>query len=170
MVRRLSHKQLKRILRYDPETGHFVRLVSTAHIVKVGEIAGHHHKTHRYVVITFKKRRYYAHVLAWFYMTGKWPKDDLDHRDLDRGNNRWKNLREAAHVDNCANTPMRKNNTSGYRGVSKTHYGPFRALICRNRKHIYLGVYPTAEGAALAYDAAARRLHREFASTNFASA
>lgn len=46
---------------------------------------------------------------------------------------------------------IQKNNTSGYRGVSK-HTNKWSACICVNYKTIYLGIYDTPKKAAIVYD------------------
>jgi len=50
-------------------------------------------------------------------MTRKWPAYAVDHRNLDKGDNRWDNLREATRSQNMANTSLPSTNTSGFKGV-----------------------------------------------------
>ncbi len=58
--------------------------------------------------------------------------------------------------------------TSRYKGVSWcANVGKWRVQIQVNSKHTHVGLFLTEEEAALAYDAAARREHGEFASLNF---
>src|ERR1700726_3642325 len=58
--------------------------------------------------------------LAWFYMTGRWGRATIDHRDGNPANNRWKNLRVATPSQNNANRRRPRNNTSGFKGVCLT--------------------------------------------------
>jgi HNH endonuclease len=70
---------------------------------------------------------YYAHRLAFLYMKGAWPKNEVDHRNLDRSDCSWSNLREATHSDNATNKVRGSVNTSGYKGVSKHSDGKWVA-------------------------------------------
>lgn len=91
----------------------------------------------------------------------------VDHIDGDRLNNRAANLRACEQIDNTRNRPvLSKNNSSGYKGVSLTAQGKWRARIWKNRNEIRLGNYDTAEEAAAAYNKAAIDLYGEFAAIN----
>ena len=58
-----------------------------------------------------------AHRLAWLYMTGEWPEQEIDHIDRNTGNNIFSNLREAEHHQNKANSKIREDNSSGHPGI-----------------------------------------------------
>jgi hypothetical protein len=60
---------------------------------------------------------YYAHQLAWLYMTGQWPNKHIDHINGIRDDNRFSNLRLATESDNSCNRAKQSNNVSGYTGV-----------------------------------------------------
>jgi len=65
------------------------------------------------------------------------------------------------------NQRLPSKNTSGFRGVSRFSKGlRWRAAIGKRNK-IYLGCFRTAEEAARAYDAAARKLYGDAAAVNF---
>lgn len=70
-----------------------------------------------YLQIRIKGKLFLAHRLAWFYVTGVWPNELLDHEDGDGLNNKWDNLREVGSVVNGRNCGLSKNNTSGVNGV-----------------------------------------------------
>lgn len=109
-------------------------------------------------------RKYEVHRLIWLYMIGEWPKDQVDHRDTDKTNNRWSNLREATVAQNSHNVSKRSRNKSGYKGVSKhTQTGRWEAKIAVSGKHKYLGLFANKEDAVAAYAAAASQMHGEFA-------
>ena len=55
-----------------------------------------------YQRITIGGYDYYAHRLAWFYVYGEWPVNELDHIDEDKENNAIDNLREATHAENLS--------------------------------------------------------------------
>ncbi|MDT4872900.1 AP2 domain protein [compost metagenome] len=90
----------------------------------------------------------------------------VDHRDGNKLDNRRGNLRQATQGQNAKNTRLARNNTSGFKGVSRTAEGRWRARITVDRKEIRLGVFGTPEEAAAAYDKAAKQMHGEFASPN----
>jgi len=90
----------------------------------------------------------------------------IDHINGDRKDNRIENLRACTKRQNSGNAKLSVRNSTGYRGVSKSGNG-FRALICRRGKLQHLGVFQTAVEAGKVYDNAARKVFREFASTNF---
>ena len=91
----------------------------------------------------------------------------VDHRNRDSLDNRRSNLREASLSTNAANSKLRSNSTSGFKGVSffkKT--GTWRSYICVNQRFISLGYYQTPEEAAYRYDVAAVKYFGEYAATN----
>jgi hypothetical protein len=103
-----------------------------------------------------------AHRLAYLYMTGRCPADQIDHKDGNRSNNCWDNLREATGSQNQCNRPARRTNKLGLKGVHKRRYG-YRAELKGDGRRIDLGSFPTAEAAHEAYVAAAKQFHGEFA-------
>jgi len=93
---------------------------------------------------------------------------DADHISGDTLDNRRTNLRACVPAQNACNRGPNANNTSGYKGVSwRPNRGKYRATINVNRKQVHLGHFDTPEDAARAYDAAAIRLHGDFARLNF---
>lgn len=93
---------------------------------------------------------------------------DVDHINRDKLDNRRANLRLVSRSHNVMNTDLRCSNTSGYKGVSWSRVsGKWEARIRRDERQIYLGLYPTAEDAARAYDAKARELFGDVAALNF---
>ena len=149
---------------YEPDTGNFIRLQETNSYggkAKVGEVAGHIGNT-GYIRIGLDGRVYLAHRLAWFYMTGEWPSRYIDHINMIKTDNRWSNLRAATMSQNQANTKRRKDNTSGYKGVTKTPFNTWQAKTMFNGKKISLGTYDTPEEAFAAYRKAAEELFGDF--------
>lgn len=98
----LTHERLREVLHYDPETGHF-----TWRGPRRGRGARNPHAGGRreggYIVICIDGRNHRANRLAWFYVTGEWPRQDVDHGDGDPGNNRWTNLRDVPPAINSQN-------------------------------------------------------------------
>lgn len=94
----------------------------------------------------------------------------VDHVNGDRLDNRRCNLRVTTATGNSRNSGASRRSTSGFKGVSKTRGGRWRAYINIQRRQRTLGVHATAELAARAYDAAAVRLYGEYARLNFGAA
>ena len=92
----------------------------------------------------------------------------VDHRDRFGLNNTDINLRIVTHQQNCQNRGLRKDSTSGYKGVGwNVSMGKWEARINVNDKYIYLGWFNDIAEAALAYDAGAIKYYGEYASLNF---
>lgn len=156
----LTQERLKELLSYDPLTGIFVWEVDR-YRVKRGDRAGSISPTTKYRVIRLDQKNYAEHRLAWFYMTGEWPSDEIDHRDLDRQNNKWGNLRPASSSQNKANRKARGVYPKGV--CFHKPSGWFTSRVHKNGKQISLGCFRTAEAAHAAYVAAAQEIHGEFA-------
>ena len=164
----ITQAELKEVLEYNPDTGVFIRVKSNKYFnnrVKVGDVAGSKNNQ-RYISIKIKGKTYKAHRLAYLYMTGNFPKNDIDHINHIRDDNRWVNLRDATDLQNGSNRVKHKNNTSGYKGVcwSKLHK-KWRARIKYMYKYIHLGLYNTPEEAAEAYKKKSIEIHGEFSCT-----
>jgi hypothetical protein len=105
-----------------------------------------------------------AHQVTWAMMTGAWQTDDIDHVDMDKGNNRWPNLRAASRSENKFNVGLRSDNTSGIKGV--WYHSQCRKwaaeVVVDGEKHS-LGVFLTKQEAAQAAAQARIVLHGVFA-------
>lgn len=153
---------LRNILKYDPETGLFFWLVSRTNTIKIGQLAGSPHNK-GYWQISINGKKYLAHRLAWFYMTGEWPNPEVDHEDLNKRNNKFSNLREATRNGNVQNVGNRKNNTSGFKGVSWNAYSKkWMAQIQFNKTSKILGHFDDKESASICYSNAAKWYHGKF--------
>jgi hypothetical protein len=162
----LTIERLKEVLHYNPDTGIFVWKIRRAHHVKAGDVAGHIDPVSKYVTIRIDNILYRANILAYFYMKGVFPSRDIDHRDTNRSNNTWLNLRPATRSQNMANCPVRKTNTSGYKGVSwHRQRNKWNAYITVDYKRKSLGYFDDIEKAKAAYGAAALEHFGEFART-----
>ncbi len=92
----------------------------------------------------------------------------VDHKDGDGLNCLRENLRPASPQQNAANVGLRKDNRSGFKGVSlNSRLEKWQAAISISGKRIYLGVFESPVLAAKAYDCAASKHHKEFAVVNF---
>jgi len=155
---------VRSILEYDRETGAFWWKVYRANKAVAGSRAGCRSKSHGYIVIKINSLAVLAHRLAWLYMTGEWPAHEVDHRDLNRANNAWSNLRQATHGQNQSNGRPYRNNKTGLKGAypHSRRPGKFIAKIRSNSVLTTLGVFDTAVAAHAAYVIAAEAKHGEF--------
>lgn len=159
----LTVARLREVLDYNPLTGEFTWKVATSNRVKVGEKAGAP-GVQGYQVIGLDGILYRRARLAWLFMTGEFPTETVDHIDLDRGNDRWANLRAATMSQNQANQGRPAHNTSGLKGVHLVkRTGRWRAQVAHQRKKRSLGCYGTKEEAQAAYIAGAEALYGAFA-------
>lgn len=158
----LTQEELRRVLGYDPTTGIFRWLVALGRRVKVGAQAGGISSV-GYIVIRVHKQIYQAHRLAFLYVTGRWPSDDMDHVNGDRKDNRFANLREATRGENCMNRARPSNNKSGFKGVCfRRSNNKWAAQIGTKNRMIHLGYFTSPGAAAAAYDQAANKHHGQF--------
>jgi hypothetical protein len=131
--RELAH--IRESFTYNPKTGIVSWSLACKFLKRIepGAHAGTIVKDYIYIGIGGappKRRMCYAHQIAWFLMTGKWPVKEIDHKDRNGLNNKWKNLRLATSSQQKANCKIRKDNTSGIRGV---------AMDCqRNQWQVYI--------------------------------
>ena len=153
--------ELKKILEYSPETGRFKWKIDRLPIVS-GDWAGTIRKDN-YVVIKINGKQYKAHRLAWLYVYGEWPTQEIDHINRIKNDNRICNLREATRNQNVANGSKRKTNTSGIVGVSWFKVDKvWVAYIRIDSKTIHLGRYKNIFDAACARRSAEQKYFREF--------
>lgn len=151
---RFTQAQLKRVLRYDPATGHFYWLQkpTVKSRVRIGGVAGGPNMKGYWTISVFR-HRVMAHVLAWLYTEGVWPDHEIDHRDGDGLNNRRSNLRAATHKQNLEN---RKRENVG------VTWDPSRqrwvAQIKHNYERIFLGRFVNKTDAIAARKAAENKL------------
>ena len=74
----ITQKELLENLVYDKDTGVFTRKISLNTKIRVGDVAGGK-DVKGYVCIRVMGKTYKAHRLAWLYVHGKWPENEIDH-------------------------------------------------------------------------------------------
>lgn len=164
---RVTQALLKKLLRYDPDSGKFYHKEKNTQRERGAE-AGH--KTSGgYVMLTVQGVRILAHRAAWLYMYGVWPTNQIDHDDGDRANNRIKNLFDRTCAENLQGFQrLREANKSGFRGVTwSTKCQGWTASFCRNGKSTFCGVHDSPAAANTALELAKQglpfqtRVHRK---------
>jgi hypothetical protein len=157
----ITFDELKRVLNYDALTGLFTWNISKRGAHK-GDQVGSADKN-GYIIIRINSKQYKAHRLAWLYMTGGWPKDQIDHVNGIASDNTFSNLRECTSAQNQYNISIKSSNTSGYRGVFFCiRRKKWQARCKDNGKTHNLGYYELPKLASVAYENFAKKLHGEF--------
>lgn len=156
--RPLVHADLLAAFDYDCDTGLFTRK-TCADKSHVGDTPTSLDGW-GYVHFRVLGKKYRAHILAWFYVFGEWPREQIDHIDEVKTNNRIGNLRDVSQAWNQQNRRKpRRDNKLGILGVCKAgekfhaQIGPARGV------RLNLGYFDTAEEARQAYVDAKKRLH-----------
>lgn len=145
----ITQQRLKELFWYHASTGQFTRRISVGRhgCYRVGDVVGT--KTPQgYIIIGVDKRRYMAHRLAWLYVYGAWPSNDIDHINQNKSDNRITNLRVVSRSENMHNVSLHKHNSSGYKGVSwHKPRQKWRAYIFLDYKQTHLGLFDKIEDA-----------------------
>lgn len=132
----LTQERLKEILSYNPVTGEFtwITRASKHNTNKIGKVAGSLHKSTGYLRVCIDGTTYLMHRLVWLYVHGNFPKGDknqIDHIDGDRVNNKLVNLKVCSIAENQRNQKMTIRNTSGVTGVSLSEKKRKQGIIDR---------------------------------------
>lgn len=149
---------------FEYKEGELYWKVYTSSKTKPGDKAGCKN-SHGYIQISIKKKLYQAHRIIFFMHNGYFPKY-VDHIDGNRLNNRIENLRKATNFENSWNSKIRKNNTSGIKGVNwnkSRKKWEVRLRFAVTGKNLYFGRYVDKELAELVAIEARNKYHGEFA-------
>jgi len=157
---------IRRLFNYNPETGALTwaddlgkyKAGKSAVVTRYRQVWGDFS-----AVVNIFGSSYQANRIVWAHVTGEFPIDEIDHKNRDRRDNRWSNLRRADRGQNQANTGLYSNNRAKVRGVHKTTKGRWRAMISVNGKNRHIGYFDTAAAANAAWRLAAKQVHGEFA-------
>lgn len=136
--------------------------------INIGDRAGYLNKTAFYerYSIGINMKSYLCSRIIFLWHNGYLP-DFVDHRDRDMKNNNIGNLRSCTRAENNRNRNPEKNSSSKFLGVfyikKNNKWG---AKIVSDKKQISLGRFESEANAALAYNEAAIKYHKEFANLN----
>ena len=129
-----------------------------------GWVAGNKIKStsNKHVRISILGERYALHRVIWYYVTGVWPNEEIDHIDGNCLNNLFANLREVNHLKNMQNQSRAhvSNKSTKVLGVTyiKSRH-KYQAQINIASTYKWLGYYDTLDAAKVAYDNAKQLYH-----------
>lgn len=155
-------KSLRAKFDYNPTTGVFTYKTKAARRVDIGDEAGCLNRE-GYRRIRFDGNTYFAHRLAWFYMTGVWPEGHIDHINGNPSDNRITNLRQASRSENLANSRVFRSGKTAPKGVRQTQTGKWSARIQKDGTSMFLGYFKTQDEAHTAYKSKALEIFGSFA-------
>lgn len=183
-----SPELLRKLLRYDPETGELYWRARSSDMFSSGRRSPEassnvwNSKYANKEAFTFKSpdgyrsgnifgRVYLAHRVIFAIYHGAWPARHIDHIDSVRDNNRISNLREASDAENSRNCSSEAGSSSRYLGVSfYKRDRNWEANIRIDGKQVHLGRYSCECEAARVRDVAALAHHGAYAKLNFPAA
>lgn len=159
----LTQEMVKRVLRYEPETGALYWLPRPPSMFPQALLPPDYRAkkwNDRYagkLAFTMKDRlgyccgsifavQYKAHRIIWLYMTGESPAE-IDHINGDTSDNRWQNLRAATRTINARNLKLRKDNKTGMPGISRTASGKYSVTVGVGGETLCLGTFASFEMA-----------------------
>lgn len=163
----ISLEEVKRLVTYNPETGEFWRLVKTSNNAIMDRPMGSL-DAYGYLIAQINSiKNIKLHRLVWFYMTGEWPKEEIDHKNRIKTDNRLENLRLASRSQNEGNTKKAENQTSRFKGVSfAKREQRWYARLHTTEKVLSLGYFNSERDAGIVYNEAAKKYFGEFACLN----
>ncbi len=143
----ITQARLKELLEYNKDTGLFYWKVKKQGI-KQNNVAGHLSNSSGYIELRVDYKLYKAHRLVWLYVFGEFPKNEIDHLNHIRHDNRIDNLRDVSASVNSRNRSIGINNQSGFAGVHlDKQTNKWRAQIRFDNKLISLGRFPELKDA-----------------------
>ena len=111
----LTQSRLKEVLHYCPDTGVFtwIRTKQVRMIDKeAGTIAWNGYRD-----VSINGKKHGCHRLAWIYIHGDFPINNIDHINGIKTDNRIENLRDVSQSENLKNARLRSDNKTGVTGV-----------------------------------------------------
>jgi hypothetical protein len=167
MTYKITYERLRELLTYNSETGAFIwNMDRKCRQVKAGDVAGHKSRLGYMVTGIDGSAPMLMHRLAWFYVYGQHPSEQIDHINGNRSDNRLINLRVVNNQQNNQNRHiLRSTNTSGYAGVSwHKQRSRWNATITVSGKKKSLGLYASAKEAGAIAAKARAQMHEGYIS------
>ena len=148
---------------YDRETGELISLATGKPITRKslnGYLSVYRH-------VNGKKIHIHVSRIIWVMEYGSIPVDmEIDHIDMDKTNNRLKNLRLCTPSENCRNKKVKKKTSILPKGVTKDgrsiRKNPYVVTITGDEKRHYIGRFKDEKSAAIAYNKASKKYHGQF--------
>lgn len=156
----LTAARLREVVDYDPTTGVFRWKEKKKGWRVVGAVAGTSFPN-GYRFIGIEGYRFLGHRLAWLYATGEWPKDEIDHINGDKSDNRIANLRPVTRQQNNWNGAVRAQSTSGHRHIFRKRT-KWAVRILAGTKSKFHGVYVDLATAIAVRDVQVAHLRGEY--------
>jgi len=146
----LTQERLKQLAHYDPDTGVFTWRVYRSSNARAGDVVGYVCATHGYRFMRIDNIKYHASHLVYLYVEGGMPKQQIDHINHKRDDDRWRNLREVSQSENLKNKSLQSNNRTGVTGVSwNKAMRKYHTYIVVSGKRVNLGFYCSLAEAAI---------------------
>lgn len=146
MRNKLTQERIKEVINYCPDTGIFTWLKPKQNC-KVGDVAGCING-HGYMRVTIDSEYCISSRLAFLYMEGYWPENEVDHINHKKDDNRWCNLRHVSRQCNAKNRILSSKSVSGVTGVAfAKDRKKWKAYISVNKRQQSLGYYKTLKNA-----------------------
>jgi hypothetical protein len=157
----INQKVLKEFFTYDKDLGCFIRIKKSGQKGFVGQLCNSKNKG-GHIQISINGRTYLAHRLAWLYVYGEFPKNQIDHINCIRDDNRIINLRIATNQQNSFNR-IKALGISGLKGVQwdKVKRKWLVNPVIDNKRH-YLGYFNDKQNAYIAYLNFCKNNHGDF--------
>ena len=157
----ITAHELQQIANYDSSTGVFTWKVTRSTRAQAGKEFGSW-DLYGYKTARISGKSYKLHRLAWLYVHGSMPVNDIDHINGIRHDNRIENLRDVTRKTNLENQTKinkQKKHTSLIGAYFDERKKSFYARISINNKSVHLGTFSNEQQAHDAYVAAKRKMH-----------
>lgn len=165
-MKRLTWKRLNYLLEILPESGNVLwkNPPGLRGSFLVGKPAGCFRHKLKYVHICLDRKIYKRHRLIWFFVHKRWPINDIDHINGNKQDDRLCNLREATRSQNMFNSKLKRNNSSGRKGIvwDKRRL-KWRVRMVVKQNEIYVGRFDSFNEALAARVIAEQKHHGEYA-------
>lgn len=157
----LTQSRLKELVTYDPLIGEMTWIVTKSKLTPAGSLVGYVNRK-GYRATNIDGKSYLVSRLIWLYVTGDFPKRFIDHKDRNRLNNKWDNLRESTNSQNSANRKDIIKDVPRNIEYCDNRKKPYRVRIRHDGKIHYFGYFENIEDAKLVAIEKSKELHGEF--------